>query len=345
MQDLDDYPLPAADLLNQHYYGRNKKAAAVIITSRGCPLNCTYCSVGNASAFLHRRRSVGAVIREIESAAGRNDIGFIDFEDENISLDRAWFLQLLTAIRKYFNGDMPELRAMNGLLPSTLDEQVIIAMRAAGFKTLNLSLGTTAGAQLKRFQRPDVRRAFERVLELARKNGLQSVSYIIVGAPFQKSTDSVKDLLYLAGCRTLVGTSIFYPAPGSKEYARCAALGLLPEAFACYRSSALPLSHTTSRLEAITLLRLSRIVNFMKSIVDSGLELPAPAPATDEIVDSSDRRAAGMQLLQYFLCDGKIRGVSPQGQVYAHEISEALSKKFLAGLKSINIKGAQVSSG
>ena len=345
MDNPDDYPLPATDLLNQHYYGRHKKAATVIVASRGCPLSCTYCSMGASSAFLHRRRSVAGVIREIEIAADHNDIGFIDFEDENLSLDRAWFLQLLDGIRKRFNGNLPELRAMNGLLPSTLDEQVIAAMRAAGFKTLNLSLGTTASAQLKRFQRPDVRRAFERAIELARANDLQAVGYIIVGAPFQKPADSVQDLLYLAGQRILVGTSVFYPAPGSKDYAQCAALGLLPEAFSCYRSSALPLSHTTSRLETITLLRLSRMINFMKSIVDSGLTLPDAAPAADEIVKSTDRRVAGMQLLQFFLYDGKIRGFSPHGQVYEHATSVELSRSFLAGLKSIHIKGARVSSG
>jgi radical SAM superfamily enzyme YgiQ (UPF0313 family) len=343
MDNPEVHPLPATDLFNQHYYSRHKKAATVIVASRGCPLSCTYCSMGASSAFPHRRRSVAGVIREIEGAAAQSDIGFIDFEDENLSLDRAWFLRLLKAIRKRFNGNLPELRAMNGLLPSTLDEPVIAAMRAAGFKTLNLSLGTSASVQLKRFHRPDVCRAFDRALDLARKNGLQAIGYIIVGAPFQKPADSVADLLFLAGRRILAGTSVFYPAPGSKDYARCAALGLLPEAFSCYRSSALPLSHTTSRLETITLLRLSRIVNFMKSIVDGGVALPDPAPAADRIIDSTDRRAVGMQLLQFFLYDGKIRGVSPQGEIYEHATSVELSRSFLAGLKSIHIKGARVS--
>ena len=242
MDNPDNYPLPATDLLNQHYYGRYKKAATIIVASRGCPLSCTYCSMGTSSAFAHRRRSVAGVIREIEKAADRNEIGFIDFEDENLSLDRAWFLKLLDGIRKCFNRNLPELRAMNGLLPSTLDAQVIAAMRAAGFKTLNLSLGSMETAQLKRFQRPDVRSAFERALALAGKHGLQVVGYIIVGAPFQDPTDSLKDLLYLAERRVLVGTSVFYPAPGSRDYARCAALSLMPETFSCFRSSALPIS-------------------------------------------------------------------------------------------------------
>ena len=277
---------------------------------------------------------------EIEAVANQDDIGFIDFEDENLSLDRSWFLDLLTAIQKRFRGAVPELRAMNGLLPSTLDRVVINAMKTAGFKTLNLSLGSTNAAQLSRFQRPDVREAFERVLNLAGDFNMQVVGYIIVGAPFQKPGDSLEDLLYMVEHRALVGTSVFYPAPGSRDYAQCAALGMLPEALSCYRSSALPVSHTTTRKEAVTLLRLGRIINFMKSLIDSGLKLPPPEPAAAFIQKPTDRRAAGKKLLQFFLHDGRIRGVNAQGEVYEHDTALELSKKFIANLSLIEIKGA-----
>jgi radical SAM superfamily enzyme YgiQ (UPF0313 family) len=250
-------------------------------------------------------------------------------------------LRSLNKIKKRFDGNQLEFRAMNGLLPSSLDEQVIAAMKAAGFRTLNLSLGTTSNAQLKRFQRPDVHKEFERALGFAETYGLKAVGYIIIGAPFQKAIDSLADLLYLAKLRVLAGSSIFYPAPGSKDYALCASMGLLPEKFSCMRSSALPLSHSTTRQESITLLRLSRIVNFMKSLVDSGQPLPDPAPASDCIANANDRNDAGRQLLQFFLHDGVIRGISPNGKVFDHEVSPELSKKFLAGLKLIKIKGCR----
>jgi hypothetical protein len=325
MDNPENYPLPATQLLNQRYYRRNKKASAVVVASRGCPLKCTYCSIGASSPLRHRRRSVDSVIVEIEKAVNQFDAGFIDFEDENLSLDRKWFLQLLNELKQRFDGNQIEFRAMNGLLPSSLNEQVIAAMQAAG----------------KRFQRPDVRKEFERALVFAETYGLKAVGYIIIGAPFQKAIDSLADLLYLAKLRALAGSSIFYPAPGSKDYALCASMGLLPEKFSCMRSSALPLSHSTTRLESVTLLRLSRIVNFMKSLVDSGLPLPDPAPATGCISNPNDRNDAGRQLLQFFLNDGVIRGISPDGEVFDHEISSDLSKKFLADLKLIKIKGCQ----
>ena len=345
MENPDDYPLPATHLLNQHFYRRNQKATAVIVASRGCPLKCSYCAVGASSPLKHRRRSVESVISEIETSVNLYDTGFIDFEDENLSLDRKWFLQLLTQIRRRFKGHPLELRAMNGLLPSSLDEEIIGAMKAAGFKTLNLSLGTISNRQLKRFQRPDVRNAFEQALQFAKRQDMTAVGYIIVGAPFQKAADSLKDILYLAERRVLIGTSVFYPAPDSADYALCASMGLLPIHFSCMRSSALPISHTTTRKEAVTLLRLSRIVNFMKHLRDQSQSIPDPAPVRKRITISKNRLKTGRQLLQFFLYDGIIRGVSPDGKVFEHEIELELSKKFLADFNLIGLKGAIADSG
>ncbi|MCU0592264.1 MAG: radical SAM protein, partial [Desulfobacterales bacterium] len=141
--------------------------------------------------------------------------GFIDFEDENLSLNHGWFMDLLGGIRQRFAGEALELRAMNGLFPPTLDETIVAAMAAAGFKTLNLSLGSTHAEQLSRFHRPDVRAAFDRSLDLAEDHGLTAVGYIIVGAPHQSAEESVDDLLFLSERRVLAGVSVFYPAPGS----------------------------------------------------------------------------------------------------------------------------------
>jgi len=341
MADPGNYPLPAIDLLDRRYYRRSKKISTVIVASRGCPLRCTYCSIGATSPLSYRRRSVESVMSEIERAVKHYAVGFIDFEDENLSLDRKWFLALLDAITKRLKAHPLELRAMNGLLPSSLDEQVICAMKTAGFKALNLSLGTTAKVQLQRFQRPDVSGAFERVLDLAELYDLKAIGYIIVGAPFQKADDSLTDLIYLAQRRVLIGTSVFYPAPGSADYALCAAMGLLPESFSCMRSSALPLSHATTRIESLTLLRLSRIINFIKSLIDNSLPLPDPAPAADYLNRPNNRQKIGEKLLQFFLHDARIRGVSPDGEVFEHKIDLELGKKFLTKLKSIQIRGCE----
>lgn len=282
------------------------------------------------------------MLREIEKTVNGHDGGFIDFEDENLSLDREWFLRLLHDLKKRFGESELELRAMNGLFPPALDEAMIKAMKEAGFKTLNLSLGSTSAAQLKRFRRPDVRRAFENALRLARKYNLEAVGYMIAGAPGQRAEESVADLLYLARQRVLAGVSIFYPAPGSQDFELCTDLGILPKHLSLMRSAALPISHTTSRLESVTLLRLGRILNFTKSLLDQGAAIPAPLPFK-KIATASlyDRRDLGKQLLQGFLHDGRLRGMTPDGQVYAHRVAANLTTQFIQGLKTITVRGTR----
>jgi hypothetical protein len=338
--DLNALPLPAIDLIDNRFYRRGSCGSAVITASRGCPLACSYCCLGKGSWQPFRRRSVTSVMAELEQAVDGFNARFIDFEDENLSLDRSWFLRLLAAITARFGCRTLELRAMNGLLPSTLDSQVIAAMKAAGFQTLNLSLGSACPAQLARFNRPDVTGAFDRGLQSAQGLGMTAVGYIIAGSPGQKAADTVNDLLYLAARPVLAGLSVFYPAPGSRDFQRCEALGLLPADPTLMRSSALPLDHTTTRLETVTLMRLARLINVIKARIDRGLGLPKPAPlSTSLTIDTSDRQRIGERLLGFFLHDGTLCGVGPDGRVFRHRVAEHLCEQFLGGLKAARLCG------
>ncbi|MBU4002004.1 MAG: B12-binding domain-containing radical SAM protein, partial [Proteobacteria bacterium] len=339
MDALDDYPIPAMGLVKNSFYRRKNKGSLVITASRGCPMNCSYCSLGKGSAVPYRRRSVPYIIEEIQNGVVNLDAGFMDFEDENLALDKKWFMALLNEIHTKFSGKDLEFRAMNGLYPPSLDEEIVAAMKAAGFKTLNLAVASTNPSQLKRFSRPDVSPSFEKTLDWAEKWGMDAVAYMIAGAPDQKPEDSLEDLLYLADKRVLAGLSIFYPAPGSADYDRCRENGLLPDHHSLLRSSAIPLTHTTSRTESVTLLRLSRILNFMKSLVDEGGTLPGPEKfnATNPLPEN--RKSVGIQLLKWFLSDGEIRGITGQDQVYEHRISRELSAQFLEKLDFTQIRG------
>jgi hypothetical protein len=343
MNSLDDFPLPATGWMNNAYYRRKNRRSTVITTSRGCPMTCSYCSLGKASSVPYRKRSLPIIIEEIQNSVMVCEAGFIDFEDENLALDKKGFMGLLNEIHKKFHGLGLEFRAMNGLYPPSLDEEIIAAMKVAGFKTLNLAVASTHPGQLKRFSRPDVSRSFEKALEWAEKYHMEAVAYMIAGAPHQSPEDSLNDLLYLADKRALAGLSIFYPAPGSSDFERCQAMGILPAPHSLLRSSALPLSHTTSRTDAVTLLRLSRILNFMKSLVDDGKDLPTlaqePGLCPLEPLAVENRSQSGVQLLKAFLQDGKIRGVTRQGEVYEHRISPALTLGFLKKLNISRVSG------
>jgi anaerobic magnesium-protoporphyrin IX monomethyl ester cyclase len=186
-----------------------------------------------------------------------------------------------------------------------------------------------------------VRESFNWALNLAEDFGLNAVGYVICAAPFQRAADSISDLLYLAQRRVLAGVSIFYPAPGSRDFDLCEDHDLLPIGFSCLRSSALPLSHTTTRKEAVTVLRLARILNFIKSLLDQELPVPDASSAPFIVDDPADRLDTGKRVLSRFLADGRIYGVTPEGEVFEHNISEKLSRQFRAGLMTIKIRGSQ----
>jgi len=336
--DLDRLSPPAFDLVPRRAYRRGGRGALQITASRGCPYHCSYCAFGDPAAPPYRRRSVDSVLAEIDGAAEREEIGFIDFEDENLSLDRAWFVALLKGIQRRFTPGSVELRAMNGLMPSTLDDELLALMQAAGFRSLNLSLGTAVPRRARFFRRPDLRRAFDRALSGAVRWGMTAVGYIIVGAPGQPAGESLSDLLYLARRPVLAGLSVYYPVPRTLDFERCRQMGLLPSTLARMRATALPVGDAAARRRTVTLLRLGRLLNFIKALKDRGEALPGPMPLEEgPIPGVDDRRVLGRRLLAAFLYDGKLRGADAAGTTWIHPCDPALTERFRRTLRHVPV--------
>ncbi len=339
VDDLDALPIPAFDLISWRHYQRSGRGSLSLTATRGCPMRCTYCAVNAASYHGFRQRSIRSVAAEIGGAIDRHPMGFINFEDEHLCADQQWVLSLMELMRSKFGHQRLEIRAMNGLYAPGLDDKVLESMRAAGFKTLNLALISTVPAQLKRFARPDTAGHLDGVLHTARRLGLNCLAYIIVAGPEQDPFLSVDDLLFLARRRVLAGVSVFYPAPGSADYSWCRRTGLLSPDLALMRATALPLVQATNRTQAATLLRLGRILNFMKHLVDSGETIPLAAIAPSWIDPATDRIALGKRLLAAFLDDGGIRGVDARGYLYQHKSDRKLTRRFIRQCKNITVQG------
>ena len=339
VDDLDRLPVPALDLIKWRHYQRSGTGSLSLAASRGCPLRCTYCAANAASHHGYRRRSVASVMDELSAAFSIRPMGFIDFEDEHLCANKQWVTDLMRQIAGRFGRWRPELRAMNGLYAPTLDADILAWMRTAGFRTLNLALITTSGSQLKRFARPDTTSDVDRVLSLAREMDMKAVGYVIIAGPDQDPLESVADLLFLARRRVIAGVSVFYPAPGSGDFQWCRRQNALPATLGLIRATALPLTRSTDRRQAVTLLRLGRILNFMKSMLDQEHRLPAPAKPPLRIDPRTERMAIGRMLLAAFLRDGRIYGTDADGRVYAHCTDQELTRAFIKGLWRVTLRG------
>ena len=89
--NLQGLAQPRRDLLSaQEYLTRNS-----VQTSRGCPNNCTFCSVTSFYGAHYRKRPVGEVLDEITGLPGK----LVIFIDDNLVADRSYALKLFSGLR------------------------------------------------------------------------------------------------------------------------------------------------------------------------------------------------------------------------------------------------------
>ncbi|NIP66711.1 radical SAM protein, partial [Candidatus Bathyarchaeota archaeon] len=90
IQNLDSLPFPARHLLPMDKYTvlGQEPSAGGIITSRGCPFQCVFCSSSLLSGKKFRARSPKNVVHEIEHLRHYHGISFVEFLDDLFTLDQ-----------------------------------------------------------------------------------------------------------------------------------------------------------------------------------------------------------------------------------------------------------------
>ncbi len=100
--NLESLPLPRRDILQNPYYRWGN-----IQTSRGCPMNCSFCSVTAFNGRRFRRRPVDHVIAELEQMpqkwVGLTDDNIIGYGKKDLEWTRTFFSRILEkGIKKVF---------------------------------------------------------------------------------------------------------------------------------------------------------------------------------------------------------------------------------------------------
>ncbi len=232
---------PSHHLLRGEDYRIGKKNYVSLSASRGCPSSCDFCSVHRMFGKEISYRTIDSLLAEMHTNYERKGARVFNFEDDNLSFDKKWFLEFLKAMAVEPGLRGLELTAMNGLCFSSLDDELLEAMKRAGFRKLNLSLVSRDPELQKKYRRPyliDSFDKFNRLIKAAQKLSFFITVYIILGLPGQAYAEVKESIDYLLGLEVLVGPSVFYLAPGSSLYEKMELPPAIKEDWNLYRSSA-----------------------------------------------------------------------------------------------------------
>ena len=229
IEDLDALPFPARHLLNmEKYFGlksshgdRRKKRFSPIITSRGCPAKCSFCSAYAVWGRGFRCRSPENVIREIKHIKAKYGIEEIMFEDDNLTLNPKRAEAIFDGIMR--EGLNLEWDTPNGIAAWTLSENLINKMRRSGCRRINFAIESGNQYVLDNIiKKPLNLEKVKPLVKYAKKIGLNVGIFLVVGMP-NETEEQIWDSFRLAAELGIFTPhiSIATPYPGSELYDIC----------------------------------------------------------------------------------------------------------------------------
>jgi len=244
IQDLDSLPFPARHLLPMDAYfaavkenpvrGEIRKPWASMITSRGCPYNCVFCSVHVVMGRKWRGRSPENVIDEIEQLVHTYRIKQIDFEDENMTLNKKRMETICDLIVK--RGLDIEWYTPNGVRADTLDENLLTKMRESGCKKLRIAPESGVQRVVDQIIKKNLNlKEVEKAVVLSKKVGIKVGCFFVIGLIGETKEDIKESINYAYKLRQL-GADRFYfniamPVYGTELYEQAKRGGFLRDGF------------------------------------------------------------------------------------------------------------------
>ena len=239
IKDLDSIPFPARHLMNMEgYFGlemshgkRRYKRFSPIVTSRGCPAKCTFCTAYKVWGRRYRYRSAENVIEEMKELKNKYNIEELLIEDDSFTsnMERAEKIcDLMIEENLNFKWDTP-----NGIAAFHMNTKLIEKMQAAGCYQLNI--GVESGNQHvlnKIIKKPLKLSKVEEIVRHAKKIGLNCGLYFIVGMPgvtLEGMWDNYRFARKVKVFDPFI--SVATPYPGSELYDVCKEKSYIPENF------------------------------------------------------------------------------------------------------------------
>jgi len=219
IKNIDNIPFPSRDLLPMHLYKFNGVKYTTMLTSRGCPFKCSFCSSSRLFGGYWRGRSPENVLEEMKTVYEEYGIRNIEFMDDTFTLNQERAEKICDEIIK--QGWDISWGASSRV--DTLSKKLVEKMKKAGCWII--FLGIESGSQKildaigKRITLEQVKKA----VKILKDAGIQVLGSFIIGF-LQDTTETIKETIKFAKSLNLnyAEFSILTPYPGTPifDYAK-----------------------------------------------------------------------------------------------------------------------------
>jgi radical SAM superfamily enzyme YgiQ (UPF0313 family) len=194
---------------------------ANIITSRGCPNQCTFCDRSVFGQKL-RQRSPQNIAAEIELLWQRYQIREIAFVDDTFTINPQRIVELFRILSE--KGIHFPWTCMSRI--NTVDERILSFMKDHGCWHISFGIESGSEATLRQIKKNITLPAARRCIETCRRLGILTKGFFIVGHPTD-TLDSIEQTIRLALDLPLddVVATLNTPLPGTEQYGTASEFG------------------------------------------------------------------------------------------------------------------------
>ncbi len=229
IRNLDSLPYPARDLLPMEkykvtlFYGR---PITSILTSRGCPFNCYFCSSSQFSNLIWRTRSPKNIVDEMEYVINKFDYHAFAFVDDNFTLNSKRVIEISKEIvKRKLDIYWWAFSRVDELLGH---EDMVEWMAKSGCKMVFLGIESVSKKVLDEYNKGITANDSIRAVKLLKSYGIDTWGSFIIGA-----LDETKEMIMntvrfakLLDPRN-VQFSILTPFPGTRLYEDAEKMGVI----------------------------------------------------------------------------------------------------------------------
>jgi radical SAM superfamily enzyme YgiQ (UPF0313 family) len=226
IRDLDGIPYPAYHLLPMHLYRMGRRPFASIITSRGCPYRCIFCSSSQLFGKRWRARSPENVIGELKLLRDRYRVSEIEFLDDIFTLDPR-------RVKRICDLMVEEGLDITWTCSSRVDTisrfpEMAEYLRGAGCHTVYIGIESGSQRILDLVNKGITLRQVEKAVEVLRRAKLRVLGSFILGVPGEGREDLERTVWFSKTLNLdLVQFTICTPYPGTPLYEEASEKGWL----------------------------------------------------------------------------------------------------------------------